>query len=238
MPPRKPRKPAPQAPPAPEPPSTHPDVPREARWRQPASVHQHTVRQVAEMVQTGKLRIPDFQRDFVWEDDHVLYLLDSLLRGFYVGNVTLWEQYKLPAKTVNVAGIEAEGSDHGFLVVDGQQRIGSIARALLTKRYAFDFLTLKFVVASEPRKDLVPLHILHGAGVHAVLAGIKEDLWSAEQAGWLQDNLIYRQVCATVLPYGWEIGEVMEMFGRMNTTGVRMDAHEVEAALQKARKAA
>lgn len=218
-----------------EPVSTHTDPPNDLRWKAAAQVHQNSARQVADMVQAGQLRIPVFQRKFVWDDEHVLYLLDSLLQGFYVGNVTLWEQYDLPVKTVDVAGVEAQGTKRGYLVVDGQQRIGSIARAFLTPRYAFDFMSMKFVVASEPARDRIPLHFMV-ANILRILDGVKNDLWSPEQAGWLTDNLVYRQVCSTILPHTWGVADVMEMFRRMNTAGIRMASSDVEAALQKARQ--
>jgi hypothetical protein len=55
--------------------------------------------------------------------------------------------------------------------------------------------------------------------------------------GYLSDSLLYREACATVLPYEWEIDQVMKMFKHMNTAGIRMDPADVEAALLRARAA-
>lgn len=212
--------------------SFHPEPP-ERLWRKPAMNSTYSVKQLAQLAREGMVRVPPFQRSFVWDDEHVLHLLDSLIQGFYIGNITLWEQYKLPAQKVSLAGLEFDGHSHGCLIVDGQQRVGSIARFMLTPRYAFDFSHMAFVVRSEPGRDVIPLHLLENT--LAILDGLKNDLWSPEQAGWLNDKLIYRTVCATVLPHTWEIDQVMEMFRRMNTAGVRMEADEVEAALRRAR---
>ena len=39
----------------------------------------------------GKLQLPDFQRGWVWDDDHVRSLLVSVARSFSVGAVMLLE---------------------------------------------------------------------------------------------------------------------------------------------------
>lgn len=42
-------------------------------------------------VQTGKIGLPDLQRPFVWKNDKVRQLLDSMLRGYPIGYIMLWE---------------------------------------------------------------------------------------------------------------------------------------------------
>lgn len=40
-------------------------------------------------VQTGKIGLPDLQRPFVWKNDKVRQLLDSMLRGYPIGYIML-----------------------------------------------------------------------------------------------------------------------------------------------------
>lgn len=42
-------------------------------------------------VQTGKIGLPDLQHPFVWKNDKVRQLLDSMLRGYPIGYIMLWE---------------------------------------------------------------------------------------------------------------------------------------------------
>src|SRR6266481_3117711 len=37
--------------------------------------------------------LPAIQRDFVWPEDKVLRLLDSIMRGYPIGIALLWETY-------------------------------------------------------------------------------------------------------------------------------------------------
>src|ERR1043165_2204486 len=41
-------------------------------------------------IAAGKLRIPKFQRPFVWKPDDMLSLFDSIRRGYPIGTLLLW----------------------------------------------------------------------------------------------------------------------------------------------------
>ena len=59
-----------------------------------------------------KLRIPDFQRSFVWKKAKKYQLLQSLFRGFPIGAITLYE-------------------DNGeYYIIDGLQRINTLQQYL------------------------------------------------------------------------------------------------------------
>ena len=38
---------------------------------------------------TGELQLPDFQRDFIWDDEHVTSLLASISLSYPIGSVML-----------------------------------------------------------------------------------------------------------------------------------------------------
>ena len=41
-------------------------------------------------IQHGRLRVPRFQREFVWERSRILKLLDSMLVEYPIGTIFLW----------------------------------------------------------------------------------------------------------------------------------------------------
>ena len=45
-------------------------------------------------VAAGKIRVPKFQRDFVWKQSDLSALLDSVLRGFPIGSILVWDTEK------------------------------------------------------------------------------------------------------------------------------------------------
>ena len=42
-------------------------------------------------VRNGRIGLPDLQRPFVWRDNKVRELFDSMLKGYPIGYIMLWE---------------------------------------------------------------------------------------------------------------------------------------------------
>ena len=54
-----------------------------------------TVNQLIEKIDTGELGLPELQRPFIWKDSKVRDLFDSMMRGYPIGYLMLW-QYQMP----------------------------------------------------------------------------------------------------------------------------------------------
>ena len=48
------------------------------------------IKQLINDLERGRIRIPSFQRGFVWDSDQVAYFIDSIYKGFPFGSVLLW----------------------------------------------------------------------------------------------------------------------------------------------------
>jgi hypothetical protein len=84
-------------------------------------------------ITTGKIQLPDFQRGWVWDDDHVRNLLVSIARSFPVGAVMLMETGgEVRFQTRPVEGIDPNTvpKDPDYLILDGQQRLTSLTQAV------------------------------------------------------------------------------------------------------------
>lgn len=77
----------------------------------------------------GNIKIPPFQRNFVWKQIDVIDLLDSIINDFPIGSILLWEtKDNLPAKR-NVGGYKLPDPTEDYpinYILDGQQRVTSI----------------------------------------------------------------------------------------------------------------
>lgn len=81
-------------------------------------------------VETGRIGLPDLQRPFVWKDNKVRDLIDSMLKGFPIGFVMLWES---PVDFGNTRHIGSNNKDYKSprdLVIDGQQRLTALLAAV------------------------------------------------------------------------------------------------------------
>ncbi len=85
-----------------------------------------------EEVIEGKLQLPDFQRGWVWDDEHIRSLLVSIARSFPIGAVMLLETGGEAQFQVRpVEGVpKPEGVSAERLILDGQQRLTSLTQVL------------------------------------------------------------------------------------------------------------
>ncbi len=107
-----------------------------------------TIRQIIESVESGQLRIPAFQRGFVWEPDRVAFLMDSVYKDYPFGALLFWrtnEKLKVERKLGPFELPEPKADYPIDYVLDGQQRVTAI--------YA-TFQISKPIVESETWKDI------------------------------------------------------------------------------------
>lgn len=85
-------------------------------------------------IQKGEIKIPKFQRDFVWSIEKTANLLDSILKGYPIGTFILWATNERLNDIKNIGNLELpippEDSKVQY-VLDGQQRITSLYAAFL-----------------------------------------------------------------------------------------------------------
>src|SRR2546423_7012178 len=89
-------------------------------------------------VGNGKIRLPDFQRDWKWDTDRIASLLASISLGYPVGVVMLLETggSDVQFATRMVSGVtEAVATKQTEqLILDGQQRLTSLYQSLASAR--------------------------------------------------------------------------------------------------------
>jgi hypothetical protein len=83
----------------------------------------------------GKIQLPDFQRGWVWDDDHIRSLLVSIARSFPVGAVMLLETGgEARFQLRSVEGVELPPNlTAELLILDGQQRLTTLTQVLALK---------------------------------------------------------------------------------------------------------
>lgn len=84
--------------------------------------------EVLKSIDEGKTALPDFQRGWVWDDEHIKSLLASISLGFPVGAVMMLETggKDIRFKTRPVEGVEKISIEPELLILDGQQRLTSL----------------------------------------------------------------------------------------------------------------
>ncbi|MBI3733211.1 MAG: DUF262 domain-containing protein [Chloroflexi bacterium] len=92
-----------------------------------------SLKSVLDQIVEGKIQLPDFQRGWVWDDEHIRSLLVSIARDFPIGSIMLLEaggQARFQIRPVEGIELTTGASKVERLILDGQQRLTSLAQVL------------------------------------------------------------------------------------------------------------
>lgn len=82
-------------------------------------------------VRNGRIGLPDLQRPFVWRDNKVRELFDSMLKGYPIGYIMLWESpVDYESKKSAIGDNSKTYEEPKELVIDGQQRLTALVAAM------------------------------------------------------------------------------------------------------------
>jgi hypothetical protein len=87
------------------------------------------IRKIIEELIAGRMRVPNFQRGFVWDPERVAYLMDSIYKGYPFGSILLWRTKQELSHERNLGPFNLPQNDPEYptdYILDGQQRITSI----------------------------------------------------------------------------------------------------------------
>jgi hypothetical protein len=81
-------------------------------------------------IENGRVRLPPFQREFVWSPPKVIALLDSMYKGFPIGSFFYWKadrNFVTLFRDIESLQIPKPAPDQElFFILDGQQRLTSL----------------------------------------------------------------------------------------------------------------
>lgn len=95
-----------------------------------------SIRKIIDKITSGEIRIPSFQRGFVWEEDDVAFFMDSLFKGYPIGAVLLWRTKERLLNERNLGHFLLPEPVTNYpvdYVLDGQQRLTSIFSVFQTE---------------------------------------------------------------------------------------------------------
>lgn len=100
-----------------------------------------SLRRAIDRLMDGTIRIPGFQRKFVWEPDRAALLMDSLYKGYPVGSLLLWRTQTRLRRENKLGIFELPPPDRDYpvdYVLDGQQRLTAVFSTFQTSLEASD----------------------------------------------------------------------------------------------------
>ena len=143
---------------------------------------------------------PNFQRRAVWKPDAKSYFIDSIARGYPVPLIFVREKISL------------DSTDFGMEVVDGQQRL----------RTLFSFIDPGLLKDFNPRRDSFTVAKYHNADI--------ADRSFSELSTTVRNQILGYMLNVYVLPHTVEDSQILGIFARLNSTGVRLTGQELRNA--------
>ena len=211
---------------------------------------------LVERVAAGKIRVPKFQRDFVWSQPDLSTLLDSVRRGFPIGSILVWDTEKGIQSTPRIGPLEISPGSEGSVgyLLDGQQRVSTLAGTLrltddmdpivhhIDWRVYYDLDDQTFVDHRKLPRDSDPRYfpvrsLLNTAGFIEACRRIQDQVDDERRAQrWIDaaDRLssAFRDYQLPLIHIREaDLESAVTVFARLNRTGRKMAADELVSAL-------
>lgn len=212
----------------------------------------YSIRKLIDNVIDGVIRVPAFQRGFVWKPEAVAFLMDSLYRDFPVGTLLLWQTREKLEKEKELGPFALPEPKKDWpiqYVLDGQQRITSIFSVFQTElemqktnKYEWmdiycDLETLgdqwdsSFVALDassvDPKRHFALKLVFDDKNFYNSLGGLSEQY--KQLAIGIQSRFKEIQIPYELVERE-EHEEIALIFERINRTGVRLDAFQLLSA--------
>ena len=111
-------------------------------------------------IESGQIKIPQFQRDFVWDLKDSAKLLDSIFKNYPIGTFIFWRTNERLRSIRNIGNLDLPDPREGEFVtyvLDGQQRITSLFASLkgvkIKREGKYDTDYSKIYINLTPNED-------------------------------------------------------------------------------------
>jgi hypothetical protein len=191
-----------------------------------ATPNDFNVKTICDFIDSGVVKIPTFQRHYVWDIERASKLIESLLIGLPIPQIFLYEEAR-----------------NSFLVIDGQQRLMSIyyffksrfprkeKRLELRQIFAREGNIPELIFADDAYFSKFNLNLPRGTpGTYSRFHGTNYATLGEYQTSF-NLSTIRNVVIKQTSPTEDDDSSVFEIFNRLNTGGVNLAPQEIRASL-------
>lgn len=205
-------------------------------------INQWKIGRIFSELENGNMRIPRFQRAYVWERAKIVSLLNSIYCQYPIGSFFLWDTDK------NMEGLCRDMSEFGFLktpeankfsfILDGQQRITSLYVALKGRKLGnTDYSTICFNLDKKIFKipnlktelNNVPVWKIFDDKEYAQLLAEYYSHGQPDYGKAVQDchNILIEYPVSIIKSLNMQLDEVVTIFERINQGGKRLSLFDL-----------
>ncbi|MCK5524338.1 MAG: DUF262 domain-containing protein [Thiomargarita sp.] len=212
------------------------------------------IEDLLEEIKCGELRVPRFQRPFVWKPSDMLALFDSIYKGYPIGSLLFWQSADPIESLDKVGPLEVSKPPNQSIsyILDGHQRLATLLGGLLLPQEAskgpkqqdwrwwiwFDLKEQEFIhlPKKEPETHLLPLRaMLKTVDFLKVAQTLQEKLPDMaskfiEEAEQLARKIKNYKV-AIIRIQKCDINQAVEIFSILNKAGQEIKPDQMVSAL-------
>ncbi len=204
-------------------------------------IQQIKIRQIVEDYRTGRLVVPEFQREYVWKPSRAPKLIDSIYRGYPVSVLLLWTgEGEIRARRKEPRPAHAQTVSW---LIDGQQRVITLSRALngdegidlVFNADDEEFRLANAATSRDPAWVRVS-ELLEESSYRSIRRALPEGARGERKEGRfdkLRAILDYEVPAVRMVDHSFD--ETVEAFTRINTLGVKLKREDIESAKVAAR---
>lgn len=200
-------------------------------------------------IDSGRIKLPMFQREFVWDKEQSSKLIDSILKGYPIGTFIFWKTREVLRSVKEIGNHplpETPKGDYAEYILDGQQRITSLYAIRKGIRITKDgkeldyrdiYVNLDYDAESDEQivttqrdenKSYVSVHDLLTQKMNVLFKQV-----GAEKSDLVED---YKQRLttydfSTITIKDYPIDIACDVFSRINTGGKPLTLFEVMVAM-------
>lgn len=205
--------------------------------------------QLFDGIDEGTIKIPKFQREFVWSKEQTAKLIDSIMKGFPVGTFTYWETTDELRHAKDVGNVQLPSTPKGQLaryILDGQQRITSLYAvrkgAIFRKDdgHEIHYKDISIDLDSDPDTDdevvsaimdrskgSISVYDLLNLSIENLVEGYKNYIGRISTYKERLENYDFSTI---IIGNAYPIDIATEVFTRINTGGTELQLFEIMVA--------
>ncbi len=211
----------------------------------PSVVHLVTI---FSQISRGEIKIPAFQRDYVWTEKQIISLLESVYDSFPIGSLLFW---RVDKKALEIAPRKLSAfpeTEEVFplsYVLDGMQRLTTLYGVFhfepdtyrSSLNIGFDLRLKKFkIMPSESKQGEILLHMSSLFSPKKLLSfqasiSLEEDSEELMNSVLTLQSAFQAYMVPTVTIQSSDIERVVGIFERVNSTGTRLNSVDFMRAI-------
>lgn len=205
-------------------------------------INQWNLQRIFQELESGNMRIPRFQRAYVWEQSKIVKLLNSISKEYPIGSFFLWETDSTMesfGRDISDFGFPAKPQGNHFMfILDGQQRITSLYVALNGKtlngtdysRICYNLDDKKFRIPRlKSELHNVPVWKIWDTSECGKIMVEYAQVGDVEHMKVLQDcqDHLKQYPVSIIMSRGMQLEEVVDIFERINQGGKRLSLFDL-----------